>query len=411
MRTAQVIRRFAFSEWGSTANAVLNTVRTMREKGNPSEIFSTRALSSAKEEVKDMIPIHRLDYRYPFFPLSKEKARSMDKNGGNPVVPGLRKALCKGEFDLLHCHVMGRMAASARTAARQLHIPCVVTVPGGFFDESPAEIRQMNKPLKGTIPYGDFFDRILGRRDDTLKLANGIVCVGENDYEKVKTLFPEKPAIRLPGGVNFSEFHDYAGSDFRKQVGIRADRKILLCVSRIDYRKNQLVLPEILALLGEPWHLVFVGTPVAEWYVDKLREKIRLMNLTDRVTMINGVQPDSPLLPAAYHAASAFVMPSIQEPFGFAVLEAWSSGTPVIVSPVDGLKTLVREGETGFFAPAEGAPHEWADLIRKLDSDAELRGRVTEAAAAEVREKYSWDVVTDMLLDFYQEVQRIYRRR
>ena len=93
------------------------------------------------------------------------------------------------------------------------------------------------------------------------------------------------------------------------------------------------------------------------------------------------------------------------------VLEAWGAGTPVIASPVGGLKTLIRDGETGFFAPAEGAPEEWAALIRKLDEDADLRGRITEAADVEVREHYTWDIITDKLLDFYQEVQRISRRR
>ena len=46
-----------------------------------------------------------------------------------------------------------------------------------------------------------------------------------------------------------------------------------------------------------------------------------------------------------------------------------------------------------------------------LHLDADLRGRVTAAAEAEVREKYSWDIITDRLLDFYSEVQRLHRRR
>lgn len=411
MRTAQIIRRFAFSEWGGTESVVWNTARALQAKGNPSEIFATRALSPVQDEVKNAIQIHRFHYRYPRFPLSKEKIRALDKKGGDPVVPGLKKALRKGEFDILHCHTMGRMAATVRAAAKQLHVPYIMTLHGGYFDVPPAELQQMMKPMKGTIPYGNIIDRILGRRVDALKLANGIVCVGENELQPAKEHFPDKPVIHLPNGVNYNYFHDYDGSDFRKQTGIPQDRKILLCVSRLDYQKNQLMLPEVLALLGEPWHLVFIGAPTAEWYVDKLREKIRLMNLTDRVTILNGVPPDSPMLPAAYHTASVFLLPSLHEPFGIVVLEAWSAGAPVIVSPVGGLKTLIRDGETGFFAPAEGAPDEWADLIRKLDEDAELRGRITEAADAEVREHYSWDIITDKLLDFYQEVQRIYRRR
>ena len=411
MRTAQIIRRFAFSEWGGTETVVWNTARALQEKGNPSEIFATRALSSVQDEVKNAIQIHRFGYRYPYFPLSKEKIRILDKKGGNPVVPGLQKALKKGEFDLLHCHTMGRMAVTVRAVARQLRVPYVMTLHGGYFDVPPAEIKLMVKPLKGTIPYGNIMDRLLGRRIDALKLANGIVCVGENELRPAQEHFPGKLIIHLPNGVDYNYFHDYSGSDFRKQAGIRSDRKILLCVSRIDYQKNQLILPEILALLGEPWHLVLIGAPTAEWYMDKLREKIRLMNLTERVTMINGVTPDSSMLPAAYHAASAFLLPSLHEPFGIVALEAWSAGVPVIASPVGGLKTLIRDGETGFFAPPEGAPDEWASLIRKLDEDAELRGRITEAADIEVRAKYSWDIITDKLLDFYQEVQRVFRRR
>ena len=411
MRTAHIIRRFAFSEWGGTESVVWNTAITLQAKGNPSEVFATQALSTVKDEVRNSIQIHRFDYKYPYFPLSKEKYRILDKKGGNPVVPGLRKALRKGEFDILHCHTMGRMAAETRAAAKKLRVPYIMTLHGGYFDVPPAEIRQMVKPLKGTIPYGNILDRLLCRRIDALKLANGIVCVGENELAPAKEHFPNKPIIHLPNGVNVDYFHDYDGTDFRKKVGIRADRKILLCVSRIDYQKNQLILPEILALLGDEWQLVLIGAPTAEWYMEKLREKIRLMNLTDRVTLINGVPPDSSLLPAAYHAASAFLLPSLHEPFGIVVLEAWSAGTPVIASQVGGLKTLIRDGENGFFAPAEGAPHEWADLIRKLDTDADLRGRITDAAEAEVREKYSWDVITDKLLDFYTEIQRLHRRR
>lgn len=412
MRTAQVIRRFSFTEWGGMETAVLNTARTLREKGNPSEIFATCAFSTVRDEVRNSIPIHRFPYRHPYFPLSKEKIRTLDRTNGDPSVSGLRSALCKGEFDIIHTYALGRIGAVVRASARSLRVPYVATLPGGFFDEPlPEEVRRKSNPLKGTIPYGDIFDRLLCRRVDPLKSANGVVCIGENDFQRAKELFPGKPVLFRPGGVDYKWFHEYAGTDFRKQAGIRSDRKILLCVSRIDYRKNQLVLPEILALLGEPWHLVLIGAQAEKWYTEKLRGKIRLMNLADRVTMLNGVQPDSSLLPAAYHAASAFLIPSIREPFGITVLEAWSAGTPVVAAPSDGLKKLVRDGETGFFAPAEGAPHEWADIIRKLDEDAGLRERIAAAADEEVRESYSWDVMTDKLLDFYQEVQRIFRRR
>jgi glycosyltransferase involved in cell wall biosynthesis len=243
-----------------------------------------------------------------------------------------------------------------------------------------------------------------------MKDAGGIVCVGENELAPAREHFPGKPIVHIPNGVDYAHFHDADGSDFRAKVGIPQGRKLLLCVSRIDYQKNQLILPDVLARLGEPWHLVLIGAATAEWYTDKLREKIRTLGLTDRVTLIPGVPPDSPLLPAAYRAASAFLIPSLHEPFGIVVLEAWSAGVPVIASPVGGLHKLVREGETGFFAPPD-APEQWADAVRRLEDDPDLRARIVSAADAEVRGHYSWDIITDRLLEFYGEVSRIHRRR
>lgn len=412
MRTAQIIRRFAFAEWGSTESVVWNIARTLQKNGDPAEIFATDALSHVKDEVHTSVPIHRLPYRYPVFPLSKDKARLLDRKGGDPVVPGLVKAIRKGEFDLIHCHSFGRMAAAARTAASQMRIPCVMTMPGGHFDPPPPpEIQKKYQPLKGLFRYGDFFDRLMGRTADPFKAASGIVCTSESDLARAKEVYPGKPIVRIPNGVDYGAFHEYTGSDFRKQVGIRMDRKILLCLAAIDYRKNQLVLPEVLALLGEPWHLVFIGSPIEDWYVEKLREKIHLMSLSGRVTMINGVPPDSSLIYAAYHAASAVLLPSLRESFGSVVLEAWSAGVPMIAAPTGGLKALIRDGETGFFAPAEGAPEEWAEIVRRLDADPDLRARVIEESDREVRANYTSEISTARLKEFYEEVQRLSKRR
>ena len=410
MITAHIIRRFAFTEWGGAESVVWNTVRTLQSKGNRAEIFATRALSPNGNESKASVAIHRFPYHYPYMPLSRETIRALDRKGGNPVVPGLRQALTEGAFDLLHCHTMGRMALEVRAAAKKIGVPYVLSLHDGCFDVPKEETRQEAKTLKGAIPYGDIMDRLLGRRIDPMKDAGGIVCVSENELAQTKEHFPGKPVAHIPDGVDYAYFHEADAAGFCSHAGVPQGRKLLLCVSRIDDRKNQLMLPDVLAGLGDPWHLVLIGAPTADSYTENLREKIRGLNLTDRVTLITSVPPDSSLLPAAYRAASAFLIPSLHEPFGIVVLEAWSAGVPVIASPVDGLKKLIREGETGFFAPPD-APDKWAEAVRRLDSDPDLRASITSAADAEVRANYSWGIVTDRLLEFYQEVQRIHRRR
>ncbi len=63
-------------------------------------------------------------------------------------------------------------------------------------------------------------------------------------------------------------------------------------------------------------------------------------------------------LPYYYSAAEVVVMPSHYESFGMVALEAMACGTPVIASRVGGLAHLVKDGETGFFVPAQD-PEAW----------------------------------------------------
>lgn len=49
----------------------------------------------------------------------------------------------------------------------------------------------------------------------------------------------------------------------------------------------------------------------------------------------------------AYHGADVLVLPSIHEPFGIVILEAWASGLPVVATRVGGVVDLVNHGHDG----------------------------------------------------------------
>lgn len=55
-------------------------------------------------------------------------------------------------------------------------------------------------------------------------------------------------------------------------------------------------------------------------------------------------------VPNILAASDIFVLPSLWERLSLAVVEAWMAGLPVVVSQVDGLAEIVREGENGFFS-------------------------------------------------------------
>ena len=105
--------------------------------------------------------------------------------------------------------------------------------------------------------------------------------------------------------------------------------------------------------------------------------------LADGVTML-GTRPAAELL-ARWEL---FVMPSRQDSFPLAVLEAMSVGVPVIASSVGGIPEQLMHLETGVLVPSGNAV-ELADWIVRLHGDAPLRRKLAKAAAARVRSEFT----------------------
>jgi glycosyltransferase involved in cell wall biosynthesis len=101
---------------------------------------------------------------------------------------------------------------------------------------------------------------------------------------------------------------------------------------------------------------------------------------------------------AVYAGATAFVMPSLYEPLGVAVIEAMAAGLPCIGSTGGALPELIEEGETGFLVPP-GDEEALLDRMRRLAGDPELCRRLGDAGAARYRERFTWDAVAERMLE------------
>jgi D-inositol-3-phosphate glycosyltransferase len=89
------------------------------------------------------------------------------------------------------------------------------------------------------------------------------------------------------------------------------------------------------------------------------------------------------------NAADVFVMPSYHESFGLAALEAMACGVPVMASRVGGLKTIVRNGQTGYLIDWH-CPEPFAQQLDVLLSNRALRETMGMEATARA-EKMSWN--------------------
>lgn len=103
-------------------------------------------------------------------------------------------------------------------------------------------------------------------------------------------------------------------------------QRYILNVGSIERRKNILLAVKALPLLPDDVHLVVVGrhTP----YADEVKAYAEREGIGHRVTMLHGISDEE--LPAIYAGAETFVYPSVYEGFGIPILEAISSGLPVV---------------------------------------------------------------------------------
>lgn len=101
-----------------------------------------------------------------------------------------------------------------------------------------------------------------------------------------------------------------------------------------------------------------------------------------------------------------FLLPSEQESFGLAALEAMACGTPVVASDVGGLPEIIEDGVTGFLCPpddlAEGMAARALGLIRDVDQ----RDAMSRAAAESVRTNYCTGRIVPLYEQAYEDVLR-----
>lgn len=106
----------------------------------------------------------------------------------------------------------------------------------------------------------------------------------------------------------------------------------------------------------------------------------------------------NPQLRYIYPLAKAFLLPSILEIFGMVLLEAMYFGAPVVSSRNGGSLTLMADGKCGQIVEKFDA-EKWCDAISKYLDDPQYAKNVANAAMKKVKEEYTWDAITQKMLD------------
>ncbi len=115
--------------------------------------------------------------------------------------------------------------------------------------------------------------------------------------------------------------------------------------------------------------------------------------LNDEVEFLG--EQDDPV--ALLSVSDLFLLPSIQESFGLAALEAMACGVPVVASRVGGLPEIIEDGVTGFVCAPDDVEG-MAECGVRLLTDRDLHARISDNAASLVRTTYC----TDRIVPLYE---------
>ena len=384
MRIAHVVRRYSRAEWGGTETVVAALVAEQRRRGDEARVFCTSALQPP-EGTREA---EAFGYFYPNVPLSATARDALDRKGGSPFAPGLFRAVRAFRPDVIHVHAGGRLATCAIRLAERLGVPSVLSLHGGAAVVPPQELAAMRAPLRHTIPYGGVLDRLLGLRFDPLARASALVCLSRTEERALVARYPQQRVRYLPNGVPPGAF---AHRPFERPARI-------LCVSRLDYQKNQLAFLDLLAARPEV-SVELIGPVTAPWYRDEILAQAKARGVAGRLTVSGALAPGSDALHAAFARADVFVLPSVHEPFGIVALEAMQHGVPLVASAVGGLVDFVRDGENGLlFNPAEKGA--LAAAVGRLTP--ELAARLVAGGLA-TAQAFAWPNLVASLAEIYGE--------
>lgn len=404
-RIVHILRRFVPAAWGGTETVVTQLCREQQNAGHDVEIVCTSALSHAGYDEVAGVPVRRFPYWYANWPLTSRERFKLDGKGGNPLSASLlRYLLSCPRPDLLHVHVEGRLGAIGRFAAGRRGAPYVVSFHGGCYDVPPAERDGRQSTVRHKLDLGKPAGWLLGSRR-LLDDAAALLFVNEADAEHAATRFPDKHVAHLPNGVDLARWSAGDPQRFLDHFSL-ADKRIVLCVARIDPQKDQRTLVRAFRRVAEKEpaaHLVLIGPVSVPGYDRELRGEVHVGGLGGRVTLVPGLPADSPLLAGAYQAAEVCVLPSRHEPFGIAALEAWAARRPLVASDVGGLGRLVRTHGGGLLFPAGDARTLARRITELLDSPSRGHDLATRGFRAAARE-YTWPAIAGRLETIYETV-------
>jgi L-malate glycosyltransferase len=286
-------------------------------------------------------------------------------------------------FDLIHAHYAIPHAAAAFLAAQSLKdkAPKIITTLHG------TDITLIGQD-KSFYPITKF----------SIEASDGVTAISKFlEAETHKVFKTDKHIEVIPNFVDTDRFSP-GENECSRSLFVNPNQKIIMHMSNYRPVKNSLHVIDIFNIIQSklPSKLILVGDGPE---TGNVMNRVRELGLSDRVIFLGNQDRVHNILPIA----DLFLLPSGNESFGLAALEALSCGVPAVTSDIGGLPELIMNDVNGFHCPV-GDIEAMAERSLQILTDDNLRKRLSENARRMVVEKYKIDDIIGQYLAFYEKV-------
>lgn len=287
-------------------------------------------------------------------------------------------------LDLLHVHYAIPHSISAILARESLQphrrLPVITTLHGTDITLVGADRSYLSITRYGIVQ------------------SDGVTAISHYLKQATAETFQFDNIAVIPNFICASDYQRHSVPALRAELSPEGV-PLLVHVSNFRPVKRPVDCVEILARVirqGVRARLVMVGDgserPNAE-------HRARCLNVYDHCVFV-GKQPN---IVDYLSAADVLLLPSEQESFGLAALEAMACEVPVIASRVGGIPEVVTDNETGFLSAVGDVEKMGQDAARLL-SDTDLRTEMGRRARESAVSRYSTDLVIPQYIQFYERV-------
>ena len=210
--------------------------------------------------------------------------------------------------------------------------------------------------------------------------------------------------IEIPNGVDVNRFNPKVDGDPIRKKYLINNEKIILFVGTLDkahyFKGVEYLLKSFRQLRNHYAKLIIVGDGELKKYYELLSQKLGV----DSNIIFAGKVTDNDL-PKYYSASDLLVLPSISagEIFGLVLVEAMSTGKPVISTNLPGVRTVVDDNINGFIVK----PKNVEDLTSKIDYILEndsIGKEFGRNGRKKVENSYSWGKIGKRLEKLMKEM-------